>query len=129
MPPDATYLFKHALVQDAAYGALLRKPRRTLHARIVETLESQFPEIAEGQPALLARHCSEAGLMEKAASLWGKAGARSMERSASVEATEQFTRALDQMHLCLPPQRCTRADQASRRVRARARVGQGVGCA
>jgi predicted ATPase len=77
LPPRATYLFKHALVQDAAYGTLLREPRRALHARVVETLESQFSDLAEGQPELLARHCTEAGLIEKAALLWGKAGQRS----------------------------------------------------
>jgi predicted ATPase len=76
-PPHATYLFKHALVQDAAYGTLLREPRRALHAHIAETLESQFGDIAENQPELLARHCTEAGLIEKAAALWGKAGRRS----------------------------------------------------
>ena len=97
VPPNATYLFKHALVQDAAYGTLLREPRRTLHARIAEILESQFAESAERQPELLARHCTEAGLIEKAASLWGKAGQRSLQRSALVEATEQFTRALAQI--------------------------------
>ena len=97
VPPHATYLFKHALVQDAAYGTLLREPRRTLHARIAETLESQFAEIAENQPELLARHCTEAGLIEKAAGLWGKAGQRSLARSALVEAAEQLTRALDQI--------------------------------
>ena len=84
-------------MQDAAYGTLLREPRRALHARIAETLESQFAEIAENQPELLARHCTEAGLIEKAASLWGKAGQRSLERSALVEAAEQFTRALEQI--------------------------------
>ena len=67
VPPHASYLFKHALVQDAAYGTLLREPRRALHARIAETLESQFAEIAESQPEMLARHCTEAGLIEKAA--------------------------------------------------------------
>jgi predicted ATPase len=82
VPPHATYLFKHALVQDAAYGTLLREPRRALHARIVETLESQFAEIAESRPELLARHCTEAGLIEKAVGLWGEAGLRSLERSA-----------------------------------------------
>ena len=97
VPPHASYLFKHALVQDAAYGMLLREPRRTLHARIAETLESQFAEIAANQPELLARHCTEAGLIEKAAGLWGKAGQRSLERSALVEAAEQLTRALDQI--------------------------------
>ena len=98
VPPDATYLFKHALVQDAAYGTLLREPRRSLHARIAETLESQFPEIAESQPELLARHYTEAGLIEKAAHLWGIAGQRSLARSALVEAAEQLARALAQVN-------------------------------
>ena len=97
IPPQATYLFKHALVQDAAYGTLLREPRRALHARIAEILESQFAEIAESQPELLARHCTEAGLIEKAALLWGRAGQRSLARSALVEAVEQLARALDQI--------------------------------
>ena len=96
-PPHATYLFKHALVQDAAYGTLLREPRRALHARIAEALESQFADIAENQPELLARHCTEAGLIEKAAALWGKAGQRSLARSALAEAVEQLTRALGQI--------------------------------
>ena len=97
VPPHATYLFKHALVQDAAYGTLLREPRSALHARIAETLESQFAEIAESQPELLARHFTEAGQIEKAAGLWGKAGQRSVARSALVEAVAQFTRGLDQI--------------------------------
>jgi class 3 adenylate cyclase/predicted ATPase len=95
--PHVTYLFKHALVQDAAYGTLLREPRRRLHARIAETLETQFGEITDSQPELLARHCAEAGLTEKAASLWGKAGQRSIKRSALVEAITQLTEALDQL--------------------------------
>jgi class 3 adenylate cyclase/predicted ATPase len=97
VPPHASYLFKHALVQDAAYGTLLREPRRALHARIANALESQFPHITEGQPELLAHHWTEAGLIEKAALLWGKAGRRSRERSALIEAAEQLTRALDQI--------------------------------
>jgi len=97
VPPQASYLFKHALVQDAAYGTLLREPRRALHARIAEILEIRFAETAESQPEILARHCTEAGLIEEAAGLWGKAGERSLERSALVEAAEQFTRALDQI--------------------------------
>ena len=91
VPPHARYLFKHALVQDAAYGTLLREPRRVLHAHIAEILESLFAEMAENQPELLARHCTEAGLIEKAAVLWGKAGQQSLEHSALVEAAEQFT--------------------------------------
>jgi predicted ATPase len=96
-PPHATYLFKHALVQDAAYGTLLREPRRALHARIAEALESQFADITESQPELLARHSTEAGQIEKAVGLWGKAGRRSQQRSALIEAVEQFKRALDQI--------------------------------
>jgi class 3 adenylate cyclase/predicted ATPase len=96
-PPHSTYQFKHALVQDAAYGTLLREPRRALHARIAEVLEGQFPDIAESQPELLARHCTEAGQVEKAAGLWGKAGQRSLERSALIEAEVQFRRALEKI--------------------------------
>jgi predicted ATPase/class 3 adenylate cyclase len=95
VPPDATYFFKHALVQDAAYSLLLREPRRDLHARIAEAIESKFSEIAESKPELLARHCAEAGDIGKAAALWGKAGQRAAERSALVEATGQLRRALD----------------------------------
>ncbi len=117
VPPHASYLFKHALVQDAAYGTLLREPRRALHARIAEAIESQFAEIAENQPELLARHCAAAGLIEKAAGLWGKAGQRSLARSALVEAAEQLTRALAQI-AALPatPSLRREADQASGRA-------------
>jgi class 3 adenylate cyclase/predicted ATPase len=97
IPPHASYLFKHALVQDAAYGTLLREPRRVLHARIAEVLESQFSEIAESQPELLARHYTKADLIEKSAHLWGKAGQRSQERSALAEAAEQLAQALAQI--------------------------------
>ena len=95
VPPDATYVFKHALVQDSAYSTLLRQPRRALHAHIAKTFEDQFSEVAEVQPELLARHFTEAGLVEKAAALWGKAAHRSLERSAMVEAVVQFTTARD----------------------------------
>ena len=117
VPPHATYLFKHALVQDAAYGTLLREPRRALHARIAETLESQFAEIAENRPELLARHCTEAGLIEKAAGLWGKAGQRSLEQSALVEAAEQLMRALGQIaHLASYARATSPADRVSGRA-------------
>jgi len=97
VPPHATYLFKHALIQDTAYDTMLREPRRALHARIAETLEGQFAEITENQPELLAVHCTQAGQIEKAARLWGKAGQRSAQRSALVEAIRQITLALDQI--------------------------------
>src|SRR5215475_4562155 len=115
MLSHATYLFKHALVQDAAYGTLLRAPRRALHARIAETIESEFTETAESQPELLARHWTEAGLIEKAASLWGKAGQRSLAQSALVEAAEQLTRALDQI-ATLPATPVVRGEQIKLQV-------------
>jgi predicted ATPase len=79
------------------FGLILREPRRALHARIAETLESQFKEIAENQPELLARHYAEAGLFEKSARFFGKEGLRSLARSALVKAGEHFARALDQI--------------------------------
>ena len=115
VPPHASYLFKHALVQDAAYGTLLREPRRALHERIAESLERQFAEIAESQPELLARHCTEAGLIEKAAGLWGKAGQRSVARSALIEAVAQLTRALDQI-ATLPATPALRREQIKLQV-------------
>ena len=110
VPPDATYVFKHALVQDSAYSTLLRQPRRALHAHIANTFEEQFPEVANIQPELLARHFSEAGLVDKAAALWGKAAHRSLERSAMVEAVVQFTTARD-LVATLPPTPETRRQQ------------------
>ena len=115
-------LFKHALVQDAAYGTLLRDPRRSLHARIAEALETQFDEVAEIQPELLARHSTEAGLIEKAALQWGKAGYRSLARSALVEAVAQITRALDQI-ATLP----STPDLRRQRIRASGRTDNPAG--
>lgn len=97
LPPQTTYVFKHALVQDAAYGALLREKRRALHARIAKTLESHFAEATESRSSMLAHHCTEAGLIEKAAGLWGKAAQQSLASSALVEAAAQFARALEQI--------------------------------
>jgi predicted ATPase len=96
-PPQATYLFKHGLVQDTAYSTLLRERRRGLHARIAEVLETHFPEIAASQPELVARHYTEATLIEKSAAFWAKAGRQSLARSALIEAIAQLNRALDQM--------------------------------
>jgi predicted ATPase len=108
-------VFKHALVQDAAYGTLLREPRRALHARIAQTLGSQFAEIADYQPELIARHCAEAGLIEKAAVLWGRAGQRSLERSAFTEAAVQFNHALEQTAK-IPGEPTRRGDQIKLQV-------------
>jgi class 3 adenylate cyclase/tetratricopeptide (TPR) repeat protein len=94
-PPDAEYTFKHALVQDAAYATLLRSRRQQLHARIITTLESQFPEVITAQPALMAQHSTEAGLNEKAVGYWLKAGQQATARSAMTEAVTQLQRGLD----------------------------------
>lgn len=91
---DAIYVFNHALVQEAAYGTLLRERRRALHALLAQTIEADFADLADSQPEVLARHCTEAGLLEKAASLWSTAGRRSLSRSALVEAAEQLARAI-----------------------------------
>ena len=82
-PPDAEYTFKHALVQDTAYGTLLRGRRQQLHARIASTLESQFPDVVETQPELLGRHFGEGGFVEKAISPSrgnGRSSAEPMQR-------------------------------------------------
>jgi predicted ATPase len=94
-PPESSYFFKHALVQDAAYGTLLRSRRQPLHGRIAATLEDRFPEIVLAQPALLAQHCVEAGLAEKAVGYWLKAGQQAMDRSAMAEAAAQLRKGLE----------------------------------
>jgi predicted ATPase len=93
-PPDAEYTFKHALVQDAAYSTLLRSRRQQLHARIAATLEGRFPDIVTAQPALLAHHCEEAGLAEKAVAYWLAAGRQAWGRSMVAEAVALLRRGL-----------------------------------
>jgi predicted ATPase len=105
-PPDAVYVFKHALVQDAAHGSLLRGSRQQLHARIAEALETHSPDMMENQPELFAQHYAEAGLVENAVAYWGKAGHRSATRLAMAEAAAQFQKGLDQLaHLPDTPTR------------------------
>jgi len=105
-PPDASFLFKHALVQDAAYGTLLRGPRRELHARIGRVLEERLATAADMQPEILAHHCANAGLIEKAVFYWQEAGERSKARSAMAEAIRQMRKALDLLsHLPDTPER------------------------
>jgi class 3 adenylate cyclase/predicted ATPase len=103
-PPEAVYAFKHALVQDAAHGSLLRNPRRQLHAQIAEALETHSPELMDSQPELFALHYAEAGLVEKSVAYWAQAGRRSAARSAMAEAAAQFQKGLDQLAL-LPDNR------------------------
>jgi predicted ATPase len=98
-PPEAIYTFKHALVQDAVHGSLLRTTRQQLHAQIARALEAHSPELMDSQPELFAQHYAEAGLAEKSVIYWGKAGQRSAARSAMAEAAAQFQRGLDQLAL------------------------------
>jgi predicted ATPase len=98
-PPEAIYSFKHALVQDAAHGSLLRITRQRLHAQIAEELETHSPELTDTQPELFAQHYAEAGLVAKSVACWGKAGRRSAARSAMAEAAAQFQKGLDQLAL------------------------------
>jgi predicted ATPase len=94
LPPQATYTFKHALIQDAAYESLLRSTRQHHHQRIAQVLEEQFTETAEAEPELLAHHYTEAGLPAHAVAYWSKAAQRAVERSAHVEAITHLRQGL-----------------------------------
>jgi predicted ATPase/tRNA A37 threonylcarbamoyladenosine biosynthesis protein TsaE len=93
VPPHVSYIFKHALVQDAAYGTLLRAKRVELHARIARVLDQQFPDTKENNPEVIARHYAEAGLAPEAIDYWQRAGNRAAKRSANQEAVAHFRRA------------------------------------
>jgi class 3 adenylate cyclase len=95
LPPESDYRFKHALILDAAYENLLKSKRQVLHRRVAETLRDQFTGRVAAEPELLAHHFTQAAMPEAAIEWWGKAGQRSLERSALVEAAEQITRALN----------------------------------
>ena len=94
LPPQSTYVFKHALIQDTAYQSLLKSTRQHYHQRIAQVLEEQFPETAETQPELLAHHYTEAGLMEQAIPYWQRAGQQALQRSANLEAIQHLTTGL-----------------------------------
>jgi class 3 adenylate cyclase/predicted ATPase len=105
-PPEATYTFKHALVRDAAYGALLRLNRRALHARVAEAYEAHRSAEAEQQPELVAHHYSGAGIWDRATVYWRSAGDRAIKRSALIEAMGHFTQAMATLnHLSPGPAR------------------------
>ena len=108
LPPQATYLFKHALIQDTAYQSLLKSTRQQYHQRIAQVLEAHFPENVESQPELLAQHYTEAGLHAQAVDYWQQAGQRASEGSAYVEAIEHLTKGLEVL---------TRLPSASERAR------------
>jgi predicted ATPase len=102
IPPATTYIFKHALVRDAAYQSLLRKSRQDLHANIADALEKGFPHTLEARPELVARHFDEAGLFEEAVGYWLRAGRLSAARSANVEAIAHLRSGLVSL-VALPP--------------------------
>ncbi len=105
-PPAATYVFKHALVQDAAYETLLKSKRQQLHGKIAAALENRFPEVAHTQPEILAHHNTEAGLNEIAIDWWEKAGDLAIRRSANAEAVRHFSRAIKLLQSdTTPPER------------------------
>jgi predicted ATPase len=94
LPPQATYTFKHALIQDAAYQSLLRSTRQQYHQRMAQVLEAQFPETVETQPELVAQHYTEAGWTAQAIPYWQRAGERAIARAAHGEAISHLTQAL-----------------------------------
>jgi predicted ATPase len=109
VPSQATYVFKHALIQDAAYASLLKSTRQQYHQHIAQVLESQFPEIAEAQPELIAHHCTEAGFIAQAVGYWQKAGQSAVQRSAHVEAIAHLRQGLALLEtLSKTPQRLER---------------------
>ena len=99
LPPQATYLFKHALIRDIAYESLLRSTRQGYHQRVAMVLEAQFPETVATQPELLAHHYTAASLNEQAIGYWHKAGQKAIERSAHAEAIRHLTSALELLKL------------------------------
>jgi len=94
--PAVTYVFKHALIQEAAYESLLKPRRRSSHQRIAEVLTARFPEVGAGQPELLGHHWAGAGRIDEALDCYHRAGRRAIERSANVEAARHLARALEQ---------------------------------
>ena len=99
---QATYRFKHALIQDAAYDSLLKSRRQALHARAAASIEARFPQLAEAQPELVARHFGEAGLAEKAIPYWLRAGRLAAARSANMEAIAHLRSGLECTQALVP---------------------------
>jgi class 3 adenylate cyclase/predicted ATPase len=93
-PPRAKYIFRHALIRDTAYQSLLRRTRQQYHRQVAQLLEARFPEVVETQPELVAHHYTEASLAEQAVAYWQRAGQRAVQRSANLEATQHFAKAL-----------------------------------
>jgi len=110
LPPHATYLFKHALVRDVAYGSLLRDQRQQLHGRIADVLAEHFPTTVEAEPEVLALHYREAGMADAASTYYERAGDRAAARSAYIEATAHFRAAIEEAD------RLSQKDERTRRA-------------
>ena len=95
LPPQARYLFKHALIQDVAYQSLLKSKRQQYHSQIAQVLEVRFADTTATQPELLAHHYTEASLTDKAIPYWQQAGQRALQHSAHAEAVGHFTKGLE----------------------------------
>jgi class 3 adenylate cyclase/predicted ATPase len=113
-PPDASYTFKHALVQDAAHQSLLRSKRQELHARIASELKEQFSEWSDAEPEVLAHHYGLADNTEKACQYWLEAGRRAAERSANVEAIQHLIKARD--YLATLPNNSNNSERVTREL-------------
>jgi class 3 adenylate cyclase/predicted ATPase len=109
LPPQATYVFKHALIRDAAYQSLLKRTQQQYHQRLAQVLVAQFPTIVETQPELVAQHYTEAGLAALAVEYWQRAGQRALQRSANLEAVQHLSMAL--ALLAILPETAARAQQ------------------
>src|SRR5262245_8006330 len=94
-PPEAVYSFKHALVRDAAYESLLKRRRQQLHGQIARTLEERFPDVVASEPEIVARHFTEACLVDSAINYWLRAGDLALSRSANVEAVKHLRQGIE----------------------------------
>jgi class 3 adenylate cyclase/tetratricopeptide (TPR) repeat protein len=94
-PPRAKYIFKHALVQDAAYASLLKSTRQQYHQQVAQMLEARFPDTVETEPELVAHHYTEAGCYAQAVGYWQQAGQRAIQRSANVEAIAHLRQGIE----------------------------------
>jgi class 3 adenylate cyclase len=122
-PPETTYTFKHALVQDAAYDSLLKSRRQTLHAKIAQVIEQQFPETKDTEPQVLAHHLTAAGLAEAAIALWQKAGELAFARVALSESISHLNKGLQSLTVLRPSK-----DRDSKELALRTLLGT-AGCA
>ena len=122
-PPQATFLFKHALVRDVAYGSLLRGQRQQLHGRIANVLAEHFPTTVEAEPEVIAHHYREAGMADAASTYFERAGDRAAARSAYIEATAHFRAAIEEADRL--PQKDERARRA---LTLLLKLGPAIGC-